>query len=637
MNWHKYINKYIFTEENIIRRRKNTYLSVLLLIVALFLAGCDGAGDGNASSEPGTLVVALTDAEGDFLSYTVDVVSLSMVKADGTVVETMPLSTRIDFAEYTEMTEFLTAATVPSGVYVKATMTVDYQNSDIQVEDANGDPVKVTNIVDVDNNAITTMELAVRLEGKNSLLIAPGIPSHLTLDFDLNASNKIVFDSITGEPTQTVAPYLLADVALERPKAHRLRGPLMNVNVDRSTFKVLIRPFRHTLIDDSRFGSLTVKTTNNTVFEIDQQDYEGNDGLLALDQLPKFTPTIVIGELKPRLHAFIAREVYAGSSVPGGDKDVVKGTVISRDNTSLTVKGATLLRAAGGAVFNDTITIQISDATIVKRQLSMDAYSSQDVSVGQRVTVFGTLRDSNAENLQLDATEGMIRMKLSTVSGNALSGMDSDATNELLVELQYINKRRVEIFDFTGTGIDAENDADASNYRVDKGNLDLSAIVNNAPIKVKGFVSPWGSAPSDYNAYTVVDLSDVRAAITLNWEPATILPFVDISSDSLTVNLEGTGLFHHVSRGGVSTDLNSFSVPAIIQPTVEGEGFYVLAEQGRVQVHFTFADFVADLEARLAAGKGVAGLLAAGKFDDDTATLTARRIAVRISPITSIQ
>ena len=68
------------------------------------------------------MVIGLTDQEGDFHSYTVDVLSLTLTKLNGAVVETLPLNTRIDFAQYTEMTEFLTAATIPSGVYVKAQM-----------------------------------------------------------------------------------------------------------------------------------------------------------------------------------------------------------------------------------------------------------------------------------------------------------------------------------------------------------------------------------------------------------------------------------------------------------------------------------------------------------------------------------
>jgi hypothetical protein len=55
------------------------------------------------------VVIALTDAEGDFASYTVDVLSLTLTTANGAVVETLPLSTRVDFARYTDLTEFLSA------------------------------------------------------------------------------------------------------------------------------------------------------------------------------------------------------------------------------------------------------------------------------------------------------------------------------------------------------------------------------------------------------------------------------------------------------------------------------------------------------------------------------------------------
>jgi hypothetical protein len=40
-----------------------------------------------------------------------------------------------------DLTEFVTAATIPSGTYVSATLNLDYTNADIQVDDGNGAPV----------------------------------------------------------------------------------------------------------------------------------------------------------------------------------------------------------------------------------------------------------------------------------------------------------------------------------------------------------------------------------------------------------------------------------------------------------------------------------------------------------------
>ena len=185
---------------------------VLFAIVTMITAlpGCNKDDNNSQANETGELTIGLTDAPGDFTTYTVDVVSLTLTKANGAVVETVPETTRVDFAQYTEMTEFLTAATVPSGFYVKATLTLDYSNADIQVEDDNGDAVPVSVIQDEQGSAIGEMELSVRLEGLRALLIAPGIPAHLTLDFDLNATN--VVDLNNGSPIVTVSPELLAEV-----------------------------------------------------------------------------------------------------------------------------------------------------------------------------------------------------------------------------------------------------------------------------------------------------------------------------------------------------------------------------------------------------------------------------------------
>ena len=163
---------------NLIYSRSKQLLRSFLVLFAIVtmttaLPGCNQNDDNNSTNETGELTIGLTDAP---------VVSLTLTKANGAVVETVPVATRVDFAQYTEMTEFLTAATVPSGFYVKATLTLDYSNADIRVEDDNGDAVPVRVIQDEQGSAIGEMELSVRLEGLRALLIAPGIPAHLTLD-----------------------------------------------------------------------------------------------------------------------------------------------------------------------------------------------------------------------------------------------------------------------------------------------------------------------------------------------------------------------------------------------------------------------------------------------------------------------
>ena len=606
---------------------------ISFLITPIFLTGCksgSGGGDagasgwGGSSGTSGDVAIGLTDAPGDFVTYTVDVVSLTLTKQNGAVVNALPLETRVDFSRYTDMTEFLTVATVPSGLYTKAVMTLDYRDADIQVEDQNGNVVPVENIIDEDGREIRILRLSVQLEGINKLLIVPGIPAHLTLDFDLKASNQVEFDSY-GNPTATVKPVLLADVNPLAPKIHRLRGPLKDVNVADGTFDVIIRPFIHILSGgDRRFGLLNVVTDDRTCFEINGEMYQGTHGLQTLDSLQILTAIIVIGDLKGHPLKFEARHVYAGSSVPGGDMDVVTGNVTSRRDNLLTVKGATLIRAQGSVIFNDEVVIQLGLNTTVRRQLSLNEFSTDDISVGQRVMVFGEL---NADETRLDASEGYAGLLLTTLRGEVV---DNDRT--LRLDLEAIDGRGIRQFDFSGTGMYAADDADPADYEVNNAAINISNMAPGTPIKVRGFVTPFGHAPevADFDAQTIIDVADVTAVMVVGWFPASRGAVENLSPDSFTLNLQGTGWFHHLCRAGVATDLDDLSNPPLIEANGSGQGLYFIVADGSSQLLFTFEDFVDELSEHLNQNAAVRHIVAVGKFDDAVSALTVDRVTVNL-------
>ncbi len=608
-----------------------TLLSTLfLLLTAFVLGGCADVSD-DASDADGELVIGLTDAEGDFATYTVDVKSLTLTKASGEVVHTLSLSTRVDFAQYTEMTEFLTVATVSSGLYVQAEMVLDYSDADIQVEDANGDAVKVKDIVDADGNPITELTVAVKLEGRNSLRIVPGVPAHLTLDFDLKASNSVEF---SPDPIVTVEPFLLAELDVEKFKTHRLRGPLASVDVANSTFDVIIRPFhRHMSRHDiaRHFGTITVTTTDDTVFEVDGESYQGNAGLSAMDTLPRFSATLVRGDIKLNPRRFVAREVYAGSSVPGGSADVVTGNVIARTGDTLTVKGATLIRAGGSVIFNDEVIVYLSEETIVKRQLGMGTeYDIDDISVGQRVRIFGTLDSPLTTRLGMKAKR--VQMRFTTLRGTVV-GMEviqiqPTPVTPFVIDLQAIDGRNVSLFDFSGTGIDDVNDADPAAYEIETASLDVSGLNDGAPVKVRGFVTPFGSAPADFIAHSVSDVALMKGVMAISWDPASSTAIPSLSADGMRLHLDGVGRFHHVSRGRVAIDLTALAAPPSIVPRADGKGLYLINQAGRHQLHTTFARFADDLNTRLNDGVLVRHLAASGPFDDATAQMTSGFVIV---------
>jgi hypothetical protein len=620
--------------------RNASALTALLavLLMALMLFACKAA-DETEDADNGQVIIGLTDASGDFLAYTVDVLSLKLKKANGAEVETLPTNetTGVDFSQYVEMTEFLTAASIPLGTYTEATLKLDFTAADIRVEDADGNAVRVEeeNIVDADGETVEELTVTVHLADRSQLTILPGVPAHLTLDFDLNASNSV--DMSGADPVVTVKPVLLAEVDAEAPKPHRVRGPLKSVDTADQSFTVIIRPFLHLLAGgDELFGTLKVTTDADTVFEIDGETYTGADGLAALDAKPALTATTAVGDLvihstgQPRF-TYTASAVYAGSSVPGGDLDVVTGNVVAREGDLLTVKGATLTRANGSVTFNDTLEVQLGDNTTVSRQLSSAEGDIDDISVGQRITAFGLIsEDTTVLDTSDGESPGHVRLHLTTLNGRVAEYAPGQSES-FFMDLDRIDGRAIRHFDFSGTG--SVSDADPEAYEVDRGSLDLDALNAGTPIKVKGFVTPFGHGgdQTDFTAHTVVNVAAVKALLYADWWPSNNNAIQNLDSDSFSLNLTGTGLFHHLSRAGVTTDLTSIEETVAINARDDGEGLFSLIENGERQAFLEFASFTSELGSRLAGLSRVISVVATGSFDDDDADLTADLVTVRLN------
>ena len=162
---------------------------------ALALAGCGGSGGGGSSvtantsssactrSTCGTLMVGVTDADGDFINYSVDVLSISLKRQNGTTVEMLPQTTRVDFAQLTDLTDLLAATTLAPGDFVGGTIRVDYSNAEVFVEVA-GQSVKAK-VIDANGQPLGVTDLNVQLSNRKHLVLTPARVSFLTLDFDL--------------------------------------------------------------------------------------------------------------------------------------------------------------------------------------------------------------------------------------------------------------------------------------------------------------------------------------------------------------------------------------------------------------------------------------------------------------------
>src|SRR5262245_29969764 len=121
------------------RMRSMLRASWIAALAAVGLAGCGGSGSSDpaaappaASSDSGTLLISVPDADGDFVGYSVDVLSITLQRRGGTV-EVLPAATRIDFAQLTELSDLLAVATLAPGDIVGGKIRLDYSNAEVSV------------------------------------------------------------------------------------------------------------------------------------------------------------------------------------------------------------------------------------------------------------------------------------------------------------------------------------------------------------------------------------------------------------------------------------------------------------------------------------------------------------------------
>jgi hypothetical protein len=609
------------------------WLTTSLAAFILILAGCGGGGGGSQpvvanqgcdAATCGTLLVGLTDADGDFLSYSVDVVSLSLRKADGTVVQALPTRQRVDFAGLVDLTELVTAATIPNDTYVSASIRLDFANADVSVE-VNGAPVAAT-VVNGSGQALGVVDLDLMLDNRNHIVIAPGRPALLQLDFDLAASHEV--DISTVPVTAVAQPFIVATIEPVEDKELRVRGPLVSVDTNASNYVIDLRPFNH---PSARLGRFTVSTTASTAFEIDGVEYEGAAGLATLAGKAAGTPTAASGVLDLSDRSFTASDVLAGDSVPTPRFDVVHGNVIARAGDELTVRGGTVIRRDGTVRYlRGDITVLIGPNTIVTRDGGgRNLLRPAAISVGQRIHAFGQVTATpTVDSLTLDATAGRVRMKLTHLLGSVVSANPGQVNLDLFA----IDGRRPAIFDFTGTGTSTATDADPANYEVATGPLNLLALTPDSPARVFGFVTPFGFAPPDFIGRTVVDIGELRADLGVGWGvDGTAAPFLSMGTTGLVIDNANPdlGLRHHIKIGHRILDFTTFASATTVAPAA-GRTLFALGQPGNVEMFREWAPFVERLGVKLSGGAKAQAMFAHGRFDAGSTTLTANYVAIAL-------
>ena len=587
----------------------------LMLVVAMLLglSACGSSSLGTDTSSSGELELAITDAEEDFLSYEIALTGVTLERRNGTRVEVLPVTTQIDFVQYQELSELFAVLSVPAGIYERILLQLDYSNADIVIQNESGESFAAT-AIDVEGNAVTTLEVELQLGDGEFIHITPGKTAALTLDLDLAASNTIE----SYEPAIVrVEPFMLGTAFLDTDREHRVRGLLRAVSESDSEFTLAIRPMR---LRQGEFGTFTIDTDSQTRFDIDGVEYEGEAGLRVLASLETGTPVVTYGSPSEEAESrYLATQVHAGSSVAWSEEDVLKGTITAREGNNITLRGGVLELADGSAHFRQTVTLTVDDTTSVTGYRLGDADISQ-LSIGQQIIALG---DYDMDNAHFDASGEHVRMKVNRIVGQVAQALP------LQLDLSHINRRPIDIFDFTGTGIDTLSDADPDQYEINTGTLDTSNIEQGEFVQVRGYPTAFGTAPMDFDALSIIDpdFSSHAAKLHSFWSgdsEGNVL----VSQGSLQLSAETARMKLHLRGipGSLALDLQ---VNTISNDGEQGR-FAILARGNGIHIYRDFASFTAALDTLLQAGREVLHLTAAGSYDEGNTSLSAKVVTVRM-------
>jgi Domain of unknown function (DUF4382) len=611
--------------------RRSLALWTLCALSAVGLAACGGSGSDADSSTPstslqqqpcsncGTAMVSLTDQPGDFVSYIVNVDSLALTRSDGTVVQTVPVTTQVDFAQLVNLSEIVSADQIPAGSYVSAALTLDFTNATIVVDTSGGDvTVPAADILSGTTGQPLTgqVTLTLSLSSDQQLIITPGTVANLALDFNLLASNTV---NLTADPiTVTVNPTLTASLTPDTTKQIHVRGPLVSVSTSANDYVIGVRPF-----DDqsNTTGQVTIATTDSTTYLINGTSYTGGAGLTQLATLAAGTLTSTYGTWDRTAGTLTATQVLVGPSVEGSTTSSVAGTVLARSGDTVTVGNGLLFQPESmgpGLTFQRQVSVTVGSGTTVTEEGQAGPFTASNISVGQNVRISGTAGTGSSGTPTLDATAGTAFL----LPTSGLGLLTTTATGSVTVGLQQLGNVDASELNFAGTGATSQQDATASSYQVSVPSSVSTSAANGTAVEFTGFVTPFGSAPPDFAASTLVVYGQTQTLFDARWaSPGNTAPFATLNASVLLLSqttLQAAGTQNVLQVGWLSLSATGLTGGLQLVPDTTGtapQSFAIVHAQSHTIDSFsTFNDLATALATDLNGTVGALQVMAQGSY-----------------------
>jgi hypothetical protein len=615
--------------------------------LAFLLAACGSSTQLN----PGypVLTMSASNSGSKFASYVVSVDSITLTNTNGSIVSLSPTSQVVDLVKLADVSELVSAFSVPYGTYKSATILLDYASlaanpSNLAVN-VDGKPVTATLVGSDGVTAPTTVSVVITFDPAKPLVIALQKASPVHINFDLQAFNSI--DTSAATPKVTVEPYVQMNPAAIDSTPLRARGSF--VVAQNGYIAMNLRPFYNF---SASLGAVLVYPTADAYYNVNGVVYTGAPGLAALASLPETTVVVAYGTLTglagPDSNSttnptFSAKEIYAGSSQENG-LSYVAGMVSARAGNVLTMKGVTLNYYSGTNLFVLGAVVTIDSSLPVDADgLDVTGLSAESLSVGQYLYVSGTAPINSsgtptydsAGNLIFNATSaggGTARLLHTRLWGGLSSATPTSATFDLVTLGIYAPNG----YNFAGTGASAPSNPAA--YVVNTGALDLSGTAADTLMAIDGNVTAFGSAPPDFTAIAVTPGSAIEQTLVVDWPSGEVAPFSSASSSGYVVNLSKATISASVDdiyTGPVGMSLKSLPASPLITTTGADQSNLQLSIGSTtlttgMSMFATPAAFYTGVSTTLNGTNKIHRLVASGHYNSVSNTFVAGRISMAL-------
>jgi hypothetical protein len=606
-------------------------LAVPMSLALLAMAACGGSA---------VVTLTATPSSDTYIAYRVGLTSVQLQSSGGRAgLMILPAETTVDFTKLLDLSEVLAAPAVAKGTYTSAVITLDYSAAQIIFDDGSLDGMALTP-VGANGKILGLVSVTVTLDPSDPFLSAPKQAGRLALDFNLAASNIVNLSA----KTVTITPMVAASMLPIDTKQVRIRGPILGASG--TFFATGLKPFDSTV---AGLGQLSITPSVATTYEINGFVSNGTAGQAQLAALPANTLALTFGTLTTSTAAaananpstspttpagtttssvsFAASQVLVDSSVQGLGLglDRVSGIVSARSGNTLGIEDATLIKNDGTNTFiPGTTIVNVGANTLVTffGQNVAEVISPQRISVGSSIDALGTVSNTSAGGVLLDASSARVRLDLTKAEGL----VTAQGAGALTLNLTGLGGRSIGAFDFIGSG------AAANSYAVATGTLDLTNSIAGAPVVVAGFPNSFGTASPNFTASTLLDPTTIQAELVIDWGGGTAAPFTTSSSTSITldVNNSSIGLRHQIQIGSQIVNLVGLSSGPVITPSTAGSSTVFSighSASSTVESFNTYAAFATQLQSELN-GALATGMTAVGQYTVSTFAFSATSITL---------